>query len=91
MARHRLNGLLYRDRLYPLKLSGASAEREALVRYGNASPESARRALATLHGTENYVKVLKGETRALAGDALIATKRAEEAQLRERAAVSQRR
>lgn len=77
--------LLYRDRLYPLRLAGASGEREALVRYGDASPESARRALGTLHGTENFLKVLKGETRALATDTLIAKKRAEETRLREKA------
>ncbi len=77
--------VLFRDRLYPLKLSGASGEREVLTRFSKASAESARRALSTLHGNENYVKVLKGETRALAADTLIARKRAEEAALREKA------
>jgi hypothetical protein len=77
--------VLYRDRLYPLRLSGANDEREALARYGDTSPEAARRALSTLHGTENYVKVLKGETRALAGESLVAKKRSDEALLREKA------
>jgi hypothetical protein len=77
--------LLHRDRLYPLRLSGASDEREALARYGDTSPEAARRVLSTLHGTENYVKVLKGETRALADESLLAKKRADESLLREKA------
>jgi hypothetical protein len=79
--------LFLRDRLYPLKLTAASDEREALMRYGNASPEAARRALSTLHGTENTVKVLKGETRALATEALMVGKRGDEAELREKARV----
>jgi 8-oxo-dGTP pyrophosphatase MutT (NUDIX family) len=77
--------LLFRDRLYPLRLSGANGEREALTRYSAASAESSRRALSTLHGTENYVKVLKGETQALAGESLVAKKRADETQLRAKA------
>jgi hypothetical protein len=77
--------LLHRDRLYPLRLSGASDEREALARYGDTSPEAARRVLSTLHGTENYVKILKGETRALADESLLAKKRADESLLREKA------
>jgi Peptidase S46 len=77
--------LLDRDRLYPLRLAGASDEREALVRYASTSAEAARRAVAPLHGTENYVKVLKGETRALAVESLIAKKRADEAELRGKA------
>jgi hypothetical protein len=77
--------LLDRDRLYPMRLAGASGQREALVGYGALSAEATRQAVGALHGTENFVKVLKGETRALASEALIAAKRSDEAQLREKA------
>jgi hypothetical protein len=79
--------LLDRDLLYPLRLAGASGQREALVGYGALSAEATRQALGALHGTENQLKVLKGETRALASESLIAAKRSEEAQLREKARV----
>ena len=77
--------LLLRDRLYPLRLQGASDQREALVAYAGRSPESARRALSAIHGTENFIKVLKGETRAMAMPALVEVKSRQEEELRAKA------
>ena len=59
--------------------------REALHAFAKQSPESDRRALSAIHGTENYLKALTGETRALAQPELIAAKRADEDALRAKA------
>ena len=77
--------LLLRDRLYPLRLSATSMYRDALHAYANQSPESDRRALGAIHGTENFLKALTGETRALSQPELVAAKRAEEEGLRAKA------
>jgi hypothetical protein len=77
--------LMLRDRLYPLRFNATTMYREALHAYAKQSPESDRRALSAIHGTENYLKALAGETRALAQPELIAAKRAEEDALRAKA------
>jgi hypothetical protein len=74
--------LLLRDRIYPLRFAATSMYRDALHVYARQSPEADRRALNAIHGTENYLKALTGETRALGTAELIAAKRADEEGLR---------
>ena len=77
--------LLLRDRIYPLRFAATSAYRDALHAYAKQSPEADRRALNAIHVTENYLKALTGETRALATAELVAAKRAQEDALRAKA------
>ena len=77
--------LLLRDQLYPLRLSGATDVRESLVEYGKRSAEAKRQAAAMRFLTENAIKVWRGESKALLDARMLARKRGDEADLRQRA------
>jgi len=78
-----LTQLVYdRDIDLPLKLATATRVRKELQEYSARSPESARRALARLDGVENWLKDMKGESKALRDAALVAAKAEEDARLR---------
>ncbi|MBL8510941.1 MAG: S46 family peptidase [Betaproteobacteria bacterium] len=70
---------------YPIRLSNAEDRREVLVEFGKTSAEAKRRADSPLFGLENGLKVLKGETKALAVERLYQRKRNEEAELKRQA------
>jgi len=75
--------LIYdRDIRYPLRLASANRERKVLQEYSARSPESARRAADALVGTENWLKAMTGEYKALRAPELMATKADAEARLR---------
>ncbi len=71
-----------RDVRYPLALASANRAHKVLQEYSARSPESARRAANILHGTENWLKAMTGEYKALRDAELMATKSDEEARLR---------
>jgi hypothetical protein len=71
-----------RDIYYPLKLASANRGRKVLQEYSARSAESARRAADDLFGTENWLKALTGEYRALRDPELMAAKTDGEARLR---------
>jgi hypothetical protein len=71
-----------REVRYPLLIAYAERQRRVLKGFSAASPEAARRAVELQFGTENRLKSLRGEYKALQDPALIAAKSKEEAQLR---------
>jgi hypothetical protein len=71
-----------RDVRYPLMIASAKRHRKVLQEFGARSPEAARRAAHILFGTENWLKAMLGESRALQEPALLAAKRNDESRLR---------
>ncbi len=71
-----------RDIRYPLMLATANRARKVLQEYSARSPESARRAIDNLFGTENWLKSMNGEYKALREPELMAAKIDAEARLR---------
>ena len=71
-----------RDVRYPLMLASANRARKVLQEYSARSPESARRAADRLEGTENWLKAMIGEHKALREPELMAAKADEESRLR---------
>ena len=71
-----------RDIRYPLALASANRARKVLQEYSARSPESARRAADKLVGTENWLKAMTGEYKALREPELMAAKADEESRLR---------
>jgi hypothetical protein len=74
--------LLERDVRYPFMLAYAKRHRALLAAYGARSAESKRRAEDRLFGTENWLKGMIGEYKALQDPALERRKRDEETALR---------
>ena len=77
---------LERDVRYPFMIAYAKRQRALLTAFAARSAESRRRAEDRLFGTENWLKSMLGEYKALQDPALERRKRADEAQLRELAA-----
>jgi hypothetical protein len=71
-----------RDIRYPLMLASANRGRKVLQEYSARSAESARRAADDLFGTENWLKAMTGEYRALRDPEMMAAKTDSEARLR---------
>ena len=71
-----------RDIRYPLTLASANRARRVLQEYSARSPESARRAADNLIDTENWLKAMTGEYKALRQLELMAAKADEESRLR---------
>jgi len=71
-----------RDVRYPLMRSSANGQRKVLQEYSARSPESARRAADALFNTENWLKGMEGEYRALRDPELMAAKAESESGLR---------
>jgi hypothetical protein len=71
-----------RDVRYPLMLASAKRQRKELQTFSARSPESTRRAADHLFGTENWLKGMAGEYKALQDPALMAAKAGDEARLR---------
>ncbi len=71
-----------RDVRYPLMLAGAKRYRKDLQVFSARSPEAERRAAENLFGTENWLKSMVGEYKALQDPALMAAKADDEARLR---------
>ena len=71
-----------RDVRYPLMLASATRHRKALQAFSARSPEAERRAAENLFGTENWLKSMAGEYKALQDPALMAAKSEDEARLR---------
>ena len=63
-----------RDILYPLMLASANRERKVLQEYSARSAESARRAADNLVSTENWLKAMTGQYKALRDPELMAAK-----------------
>ena len=63
-----------RDVRYPLMIATATRQRKTLQEYSAASPESKRRAAHSLDGTENWLKSISGEYKALRGPELLTAK-----------------
>ncbi|MEO5699614.1 MAG: S46 family peptidase [Casimicrobiaceae bacterium] len=70
-----------REVRYPLMMATARRQQALLRRFGAQSPEATRRAADNLFGTENWLKSMQGELKALGEPTLMARKRAEEALL----------
>ena len=73
---------LDRDLRFPLMIASAKRQRQVLQQFGARSPEATRRAASNLFGTENWLKGMTGEYKALQEPALFAHKSEEEARLR---------
>ena len=73
---------LERDVRYPLMMASARRQRALLQAFGERSPESKRRAEDRLFGTENWLKGMLGEYKALQDATLASRKRDEETLLR---------
>ncbi|HSV18421.1 MAG TPA: S46 family peptidase [Casimicrobiaceae bacterium] len=73
---------LDRDVRYPFMMASAKRQRALLTAFGAGSAESKRRAEDRLFGTENWLKAMLGEYKALQDPALERRKRADEAALR---------
>ncbi|TMG93517.1 MAG: S46 family peptidase, partial [Betaproteobacteria bacterium] len=71
-----------RDMRYPLMIASAKRQIQALQEFGARSPEAARRAAERLFGTENWVKAMRGEYKALQDPSLRAAKAKDESLLR---------
>ena len=71
-----------RDIRYPLMLQTANRSRRVLQEYSARSPEAARRGADDLFGTENWLKAMIGEWKALREPDLMTAKADEEARLR---------
>jgi len=71
-----------RDVGFPLRIASAKRQRKALQVFGAQSTEAARRAGPGLFGTENWLKAMLGEDKALHEPPLIEARRKEEAELR---------
>jgi hypothetical protein len=71
-----------RDVRYPLRIATAERQLKVLREYGARSPEAARRAARNVFGTENWLKAMKGEYKALQHPALIAMNLKDESRLR---------
>ncbi len=74
-----------RQQGYPIRLSGTTGAREALVTFGKTGAEQQRRADDPLRGIENGLKVVRGETKALAEERLHQRKRSDDDELRAQA------
>ncbi|MEP7207200.1 MAG: S46 family peptidase [Casimicrobiaceae bacterium] len=70
-----------REVRYPLMMATARRQQALLRRFGAQSPEATRRAADNLFGTENWLKSMQGELKALGEPTLMARKREEEALL----------
>ena len=70
---------------YPIRVTNTESAHRAMVKFGKIDAESQRRADDPLRGIENGLKVVRGETKALAVDRLHQRKRADEDELREKA------
>ena len=73
---------LDRDARYPLMIAGAKREQRILQQFGAQSAEATRRAADELLGTENWLKAMLGEYKALQEPALMRKRSDEEALLR---------
>jgi hypothetical protein len=71
-----------RDVWYPLAIASATRQRKVLQVFSARSPEAERRAAENLFGTENWLKSMVGEYKALQDPALMAAKADDEARLR---------
>ncbi len=71
-----------RDARYPWMIASAKRQRQLLQQFAARSAESRRRAAGNLFGTENWLKSMAGEYKALQEVGLIKRKAEEEAQLR---------
>jgi hypothetical protein len=71
-----------RDIRYPLMIASAKRQIQVLQEFGARSPEATRRAADRLFGTENWLKAMTGEYKALQRPALTAAKAKEESRLR---------
>jgi hypothetical protein len=74
-----------RDFTYPITLSGAEGQREALVEYGKTNDEATRQARAARFGVENGLKATRGAFKLLNEPRFFARKQAVEDDLRKRA------
>ncbi len=74
-----------RQQRYPIRLNSLNDAHDALLEFGKLSPESQRRANDPLFGIENGLKVVNGETKALAVERLHQRKRADETDLQAKA------
>jgi hypothetical protein len=72
----------HRDVLNPTQMAVYVARRDALARYGNTSPEAARRVSASARGIENSMKRLVGQQNGLENERLMTAKMNEEGSLR---------
>jgi hypothetical protein len=73
---------LDRDVHYPWMIASAKRQRRLLQDFGARSPEAQRRAADRLFGTENWLKSMQGEYKALQEPAMFARKREDETRLR---------
>jgi hypothetical protein len=73
---------LDRDARYPLMIASAKREQRVLQQFGARSAEATRRAADRLLGTENWLKAMLGEHRALHEPVLMGKRSDEEALLR---------
>src|SRR3989442_2300203 len=73
---------LDRDARYPLMIASAKREQRVLQQFGARSAEATRRAADELLGTENWLKAMLGEYKALQEPALMGKRSDEEALLR---------
>jgi hypothetical protein len=71
-----------RDTRYPLMIASAKRQIQVLQEFGARSPEAARRAAERLFGTENWLKAMRGEFKALQHPSLTAAKTKDESRLR---------
>jgi Peptidase S46 len=71
-----------RDVRYPLMIASAKRQIQVLQEFGARSSEATRRAADRLFGTENWLKAMTGEYKALQRPALMAAKANDESLLR---------
>ena len=71
-----------RDTRYPLMIASAKRQIQILQEFGARSPEAARRGAERLFGTENWLKAMRGEYKALQDPSLTAAKTKDESVLR---------
>jgi Peptidase S46 len=74
-----------RQQAYPIRLANAEDLRSSLVEWGKESAENQRRANDPLFGLENGLKVIRGETKALAVERLHQRKLGDELALKAQA------
>ena len=72
-----------RDVRYPLMIASAQRQGRMLQEFSAGSEEAKRRAAANLFGTENWLKAMLGEAKALKDPTVLEKKTAAEAALRE--------
>jgi hypothetical protein len=74
------------DVVLPFMLRAGIGRERALLDYSSEGPEQARQATQNLFGTQNRLKVLRGQTAGLTGGSILADKLEFERKLRERVA-----